>query len=233
MINNTLTSVLNSDDLGAIRVGDLSTSTNSSPLIVKGDYSYAGTSTMWSSQNYYCTTALQSPKFYSSEELLSKIKSIFDSYGFEFTYNSNDDNNVVNNNSLSEKETSSDILGWVAVGFLENKNYYSSFQLWLRFATNNELSPIAITLIVKEGSYFENFSVKILLENNLVLIDSTSGIVHIIQEMLLENLQKAVDEIMDGLGQLGQMISSGYGYGGGISVSADTIFSVNNCGVSN
>ena len=40
-----------------------------------------------------------------------------------------------------------------------------------------------------------NFSVKILLDNNLVLIDSLSGIVHIVQEMLLENLQKAINDI--------------------------------------
>lgn len=237
MLDNTLTSVPDLDDFRTIRIDDLPTSTNS---ISSDTFQNALTwATASLNSNYYYSTPLYSSSMhYSSKEILSTIKSIFDSYGFEFSYNS--DNDIVSNNSLSEKETSSDILGWVAVGFLKNKSYLSNFQLWIRFATDNKLDPTAITLIVKEGSYFENFSIKILLENNLVLIDSTSGIVHIIQEMLLENLQKAFDEIIEGLEpKIGQGTSSsgygGYSYGSGLSVSydADTTVSVNNYGVSN
>lgn len=238
MIDNTLTSVLEDlDASGTIRIDSLSTtSTNSSPLIVGGDYSISSNTGQnaitWTSPNYYYSTPLYSSSlYYSSEELLSTIKSILDSYGFEFVYNSDD---VISNTSLSEKETSSDILGWVAVGFLKNKSFSSNFQLWLRFATNNKLDPTSITLVVKEGSYFENFSIKILLENNLVLIDSTSGIVHIIQEMLLENLQKAIDEIIEDLEPKTGQGTTSLGYSNcncaGVSYDADTTISVNNCG---
>lgn len=204
---------------------DLSTSISSisstTPLTSGGNYSFidtsatSWTSSTWNFPNYYNSTALQLPKYYSMEELLSTTKSILDSYEFEFTYDSDD--SVVNNSSLSEKETSSDILGWVAVGFLENKKIYPyNFRLLLKYATNYTLDPTSITLVVKEGSYFENFSIKILLENNLVLIDSTSGIVHIIQEMLLENLQKAFDEIMENLTSPVQGITSSLSYCNGI-----------------
>lgn len=241
MIDNTLTSVpKNPDASGDIRIDDLSTSINSS-LIIKGDYSISSNlcqNVTWGSPNYYYSTPLYSSSvYYNSEELLSTIKSILDSYGFEFVYNPDDD--IVSNNSISEKETSSDILGWVSVGFLENKSYFSNFQLWLRFATNNKLDPTAITLTVKEGSYFENFSIKIFLENYLVLIDSTSGIVHIIQEMLLENLQKAFDEILETLEpktRQGTTSLGGYGYSTcagvtGVYYDSDTTISVSNCGV--
>ena len=243
MIDNTVTSVLESvldQNAFETKIEDFSTSTNSSPLTINGDYSISSGTLQnvitWASPNYYYSTPLYSSSLcYSSEELLFTIKSILDSYGFEFVYNPDDD--IVSNNSISEKETSSDILGWVAVGFLENKSYLSNFQLWLRFATNNKLDPTAITLTVKEGSYFENFSIKILLENYLVLIDSTSGIVHIIQEMLLENLQKAFDEIIESLepkARQGTTSLGGYSYStcAGVSYDADTTISVNNCGVS-
>ena len=240
MIDNT-----SSRAIGALEaLEDLSTSVSSTtPLIASGNYSSIGTpttswtSSTWNYPNYCYSTALLSSKYYSAEELLSITKSILDSYEFEFTYDSDD--SVVNNSSLSEKETSSDILGWVAVGFLENKKIYPyNFRLLLRHATNNTLDPTSITLVVREGSYFENFSIKILLENNLVLIDSTSGIVHIIQEMLLENLQKAFDEIMENLTSPVQGITSSLGYcngiGGVVSYDADTTTSViNNYGVIN
>ena len=121
---------------------------------------------------------------FSSEDILEIIKSGFETYGFEF-------NGI---NSIQEKETSQDILGWVSVGFLENKYCGNLFSPWLSLASSYTL-PKSIILTVKEDSYFEDFSVKLLLDNNLVLIDSPSGIVHIVQEMLLENLQKAINDI--------------------------------------
>lgn len=121
---------------------------------------------------------------FSPENILEIINSGFETYGFEF-------NEI---NSIQEKETSQDILGWVSVGFLENKYCGNLLNPWLSIASSYVL-PKSIILTVKEDSYFENFSVKILLNNNLVLIDSSSGIVHIIQEMLLENLQKAINDI--------------------------------------
>lgn len=247
MIDKTLTSVLEDQYAFGTGLGDLLTSTTSTPLIIKGDYSissgtlasdiYQNATVTWGTPNstYYSPPLYSYPYssslYYSPEELLSTIKSILDSYGFEFVYNPDD---TVSNTSLSEKETSSDVLGWVAVGFLEKKSYLSNFQFWLRFATNSKLHPTSITLTVKEGSYFENFSIKILLENYLVLIDSTSGIIHIIQEMLLENLQKAFDEIIESLEPKtrGQGTTSlGYSNCVGISYDADTTISVNNYGV--
>ena len=184
-----------------------------------------------STGGYYSnlSTDLFTDHMFSSEGILEIIKSGFETYGFEF-------NGI---NSIQEKETSQDILGWVSAGFLENNKYCGIFHPWLSLVSSYTL-PKSIILTVKEDSYFENFSVKILLDNNLVLIDSLSGIVHIVQEMLLENLQKAINDINEkfepktttnvySVGRQGTT-SSNY-WTNGVYYSnfdADTLISVNN-----
>lgn len=186
-----------------------------------------------STGGYYSnlSTNLFTDHMFSSEGVLEIIKSGFETYGFEF-------NGI---NSIQEKETSQDIRGWVSAGFLENNKYCGIFHPWLSLVSSYTL-PKSIILTVKEDSYFENFSVKILLDNNLVLIDSLSGIVHIVQEMLLENLQKAINNINEkfesktttnvySVGRQGTT-SSNY-WTNGVYYSnfdADTSISVNNSG---
>lgn len=193
---NFITSTLSTGSITAIKDTDLTTVTTGSFNFNDLDYnSIISTSPVLANQYYYCSTIDTNLLPYSLEEVFSKIKSVFDSYGFELKYTPSSD---LNNGSSLEKEVSESILGWVAVGFLTTGSYFSSFPFWIRNATNTNMD--SITLTVKDDSYFENFSVKILFNDNLlVLIDSTSGIVHIIQEMLLENLQKAVDEIINSL----------------------------------
>ena len=114
--------------------------------------------------NYYSNLSTDlSIGSFSPENILEIINSGFETYGFEF-------NEI---HSIQEKETSQDILGWVSVGFLENKYCGNLLIPWLSLASSYVL-PKSIILTVKEDSYFENFSVKILLNNNLVLIDSSS-----------------------------------------------------------
>ncbi len=180
------------------------------------------------------TNLLSTDHMFSSEDILEIIKSGFETHGFEF-------NEI---NSIQEKETSQNILGWVSAGFLENNKYCGIFHPWLSLVSSYTL-PKSIILTVKEDSYFENFSVKILLDNNLVLIDSLSGIVHIVQEMLLENLQKAINDINEKFGSetttnvysVGRQgtTSSNYWTNGFYysNFDADTSISVNNSGTIN
>ena len=75
-----------------------------------------------STGGYYSnlSTNLFTDHMFSSEGVLEIIKSGFETYGFEF-------NGI---NSIQEKETSQDILGWVSAGFLENNKYCGIFHPW-------------------------------------------------------------------------------------------------------
>ena len=122
----------------------------------------------------------------NDEDIRLYIKTGFEAHGFTVDYS-----------FLTEEETPQSILGWVSVGFVKKSSYCGNlFSPWLSIINDNK-DPKFLTLTVDKDSYFEDFSIRILLDNGLVLVDSTSGIVYIIQEMLLENLQKAIDDIIE------------------------------------
>ena len=183
--NDLLSSVVSTDLTGKLTTVKVDWTNYANNAVIYTDPLLA-TSTTGTGGYYYSnlSTDLSTGYMFSSEDILEIIKSGFETYGFEFK----------EINSIQERETSQDILGWVSVGFLENKYCGNLFSPWLSLASSYIL-PKSIILTVKEDSYFEDFSVKILLDSNLVLIDSPSGIVHIVQEMLLENLQKAINDI--------------------------------------
>lgn len=183
-----LTSISDNYDSGEIitTLNDLILSTTGTGNI--GTLYYNPSQSLQSSYmfNGYCSSSCNGNGVINDEVIRLYIKTGFEANGF-----------TVDDSFLSEEETSQGILGWVSVGFVKKSSFCGSlFSPWLRIINDNK-DPKFLTLTVNKDSYFEDFSIKILLESGLVLIDSTSGIVYIIQEMLLENLQKAINDIIE------------------------------------
>lgn len=193
--------------------------TTTNTLVGKCDYSdititksQGTTSTGFTSNSvYYCpNTNLFSSSSYSiqedswklptKDEVLEVISTTFNRYGFNYnigdnTYKSGDEQ------IISKKLKNDKIFGWICCGELEKSTKFGNLLYpWNHIIPDLYMDQSIVTLNVSKDAYFDDFSIRVLLDSHIVFVDSRGKkIINIIQDTILENLNKAFEEIQNEL----------------------------------
>lgn len=187
---------------------------------------------------FYCpNTTLSSSSSYSiqedswkmptKDEVLEVISTAFNRYGFNYnigdnTYKSEDEQ------IISKKLKNDKIFGWICCGELEKSTRFGDLLYpWDHIIPDLYMDQSIVTLDVSKDVYFDDFSIRILLDSHLVLVDTRgSKIINIIQEIIFENLNKAFEEIQN------ELTKNSYGFYGPYTTNyeVDTISRINNYG---
>lgn len=227
---------VNSDISGTSAWNDLNTlvgKINFSDIELQGKLQ-GTTSTSTSYNNcYWSNTTLSSASSYSNswklptkDEVLEIISTIFNKYGFNYNmgdniYNSSDEQ------ATSRKLKNNKIFGWICCGEITSIRIGNLLYPWDHIISDLYIDQDIVTLEASKDAYFDDFSIRVLLESHLVLVDTRgTKIINIIQDTILENLNKAFEEIQ------GELTKSGGGFYGSYSVlyDADTTSKINNYG---
>ena len=199
---------VNSDTLSTNAWADLNTlvgKINFSDVKIQGT-----TSTSTSYNNCWSNTTLSSASSYSNswklptkDEVLEIISTIFNKYGFNYniednTYNSSEEQ------TTSRKLKNNKIFGWICCGEIKSLKIGNLLYPWDHIIPDLYIDQDIVTLEVSKDAYFDDFSIRVLLESHLVLVDTRgTKIINIIQDTILENLNKAFEEIQEELNKNG------------------------------
>lgn len=212
----------NSPDLNTL-VGTV----NFSDIKIQGTTS---TSTLYNNC-YWPNTTLSSASSYSWKlptkyEVLEIISTIFNKYGFNYnvgdnTYNSSDEQ------IISREHKNNKIFGWICCGEIKSIRLGNLLYPWDHIISDLYMDQDIVTLEASKDAYFDDFSIRVLLDSHIVFVDFRGkNIINIIQDTILENLNSAFEDIQTELTN-----NSSGTYGGYYSnYDLDTVAKIDNNG---